>query len=131
IVAFGTGGLPDMVRPGVTGFLAPSRDPDQLAHGIARLAADPELWRRISSTCRQTARAEYAIEVQASNYHRIYRELAARTPAQAGPTPPPLPRSPGPGPPRPPPRQPSPRPLRASRPSDLCASGCSPRATPG
>ena len=76
VVAFDTGGVPDMVRPGVTGFLAPTGSADALRRAaIAALNARGE-WGRLRAECRRVAVEEYAVEVQARRYAELYAELA-------------------------------------------------------
>jgi len=43
VVATRVGGVPELVGDGVTGFLAPPKDPDALAEVLQRLITDPEL----------------------------------------------------------------------------------------
>ena len=45
VVATRVGGLPEMVAPGETGWLAPPRDPAALAAAISQLLADPQTMR--------------------------------------------------------------------------------------
>ncbi len=79
VVAFDAGGIPDMVRPGVTGVLAPAGSADALrAAAIAALNAPGE-WTRLRAECRRVAVEEYAVEVQAKRYAELYAGLAART----------------------------------------------------
>jgi len=47
IVATAVGGVPQVLTDGVDGLVVPPDSPDALADGIARLAADPELRRRL------------------------------------------------------------------------------------
>ena len=42
IIATNTGGLPDIVIDGVTGYLVPVRDPEALAEAILKMVADPQ-----------------------------------------------------------------------------------------
>ena len=77
VVGFDTGGIPDMVRPGVTGELAPVGDAPALAAAIARLLADPAAARRVGQTCRRVAVDEYALHLQASRYLDLYRTLGS------------------------------------------------------
>ena len=56
VVAYGVGGVPDVVRDGVDGFLVEPGDTAALAARLAELAADPELGRphgssRAASAC--------------------------------------------------------------------------------
>ncbi|WP_163439084.1 glycosyltransferase [Fibrobacter succinogenes] len=47
IVASNVGGIPDVVIDGETGILVPEKDPEALANAYKRLAADPELVKRL------------------------------------------------------------------------------------
>jgi glycosyltransferase involved in cell wall biosynthesis len=76
VVGFDTGGIPDMVRPGLTGALAPIGDSVALAAAIARLLAEPAATAKLGEHCRQVALDEYSLHLQASRYLDLYRTLA-------------------------------------------------------
>lgn len=75
VVAFDVGGIPDMVRPGVTGLLAPPEDVRALAAAIETVLKDDELRERMSLECRQIAVNEYSLHVQAARYAAVYEDL--------------------------------------------------------
>jgi len=75
VVGFDTGGIPDMVRPGLTGYLAPVGNSAALASAIARLLDDPASAAAMSVSCRQIAVKEYSLAVQAESYLRFYEGL--------------------------------------------------------
>ncbi len=77
VVGFEVGGIPDMVRPGVTGLLAPPEDAPALGRAIAELLADPAAWAEMSANCRRVAVAEYSLEVQARRYVELYETMLA------------------------------------------------------
>jgi glycosyltransferase involved in cell wall biosynthesis len=81
IVAFSVGGLQDMVRPGVTGFLAPQGDVRSLRAAIESVISDDERRAQMSHECRRTAVEEYRLELQAERYKCLYDEVVV------GPTP--------------------------------------------
>jgi len=72
VVGFDVGGIPDMVRPGVTGVLAPVGDVNALREAIAELLQDPARRAEMSKNCRRIAVEEYALEVQARRYVELY-----------------------------------------------------------
>jgi glycosyltransferase involved in cell wall biosynthesis len=78
VVAFDVGGIPDMVRPGVTGLLVPPEDVRELGSAIAAILDDDELHARISRECRRVAVEQYGLKIQAERYHRLYQELLAK-----------------------------------------------------
>jgi len=55
VVATTVGVIPELVREGETGFLAPPRDPAALAEGVIRLLDAPDLARRMGKAARQDA----------------------------------------------------------------------------
>ncbi len=75
VVGFDVGGIPDMVRPGITGELVPPGEVTQLGSTIARLLDDPTRRRALAASCRQVAVEEYALEVQAQRYAALYAEM--------------------------------------------------------
>lgn len=78
-VAFEVGGIRDIVRPGLTGLLAPAEDVRSLRHGILAILRDDEKRQAMSRESRRVALQEYRSELQAERYHGIYQQLLART----------------------------------------------------
>jgi glycosyltransferase involved in cell wall biosynthesis len=60
VVATDVGGLPDLVQDGVTGLLAPKARPAALAERLDRLAAAPELRRRMGAAGRERIVRDFA-----------------------------------------------------------------------
>ncbi|MCL1470571.1 glycosyltransferase family 4 protein [Argonema antarcticum] len=75
MVSFKIGGVPDLVRPGITGYLAPPEDTEDLRNGIVQLLSDENLRDRMSQQCRAIAIQEYSLELQAHRYIELYRQL--------------------------------------------------------
>jgi glycosyltransferase involved in cell wall biosynthesis len=73
VVSFRVGGVPELVRPGVTGWLAEPEDADGLRDGIAALLSDRPGLHRLRHNCRRIALAEYSLDLQAQRYIDIYR----------------------------------------------------------
>jgi glycosyltransferase involved in cell wall biosynthesis len=73
IVGFEVGGIPDVVRPGVTGLLATPGDVVALGDAVARLLQDPMKRAAMGANCRYTALEEYTLEVQAHRYAALYK----------------------------------------------------------
>jgi glycosyltransferase involved in cell wall biosynthesis len=57
VVTTSAGGLPDLVRDGETGLLAPADDPEALATAVRRVLAEPALAARLSANARRDAEA--------------------------------------------------------------------------
>lgn len=72
VAAFAVGGIPEMVRPGETGFLARPHDPADLARGICELLARGGGMR---AACAAFARETYAPETVARRHLDLYRSL--------------------------------------------------------
>lgn len=70
VVAGDSGGIPDAVRDGETGYLVPPEDPAAFAEAICRLLADPALARRIGSGGRRAVETYF-------NWDRVVRDLRA------------------------------------------------------
>src|SRR5207253_3121387 len=59
VVAGNSGGVPDAVRDGETGFLVPPEDPAAFSDAICRLLADDELARRVGAAGRRAVETYY------------------------------------------------------------------------
>jgi len=75
VVGFNTGGIPDMVKEGVTGLLAPAQNVDALRDAIVSLLEDEERRKKMSVNCRRLAVEEYDSSVQAIRYLELYKEI--------------------------------------------------------
>lgn len=74
MVSFKIGGVPDLVRPGITGYLATPEDAEDFCHGIVQLLEDRNLWTHMSQQCRAIALQEYPLQLQAERYLELYRQ---------------------------------------------------------
>ena len=74
MVSFRIGGVPDLVRPGITGYLAQPENAQDLAVGIEKLLSDRALREQMSQNCREIALREYPLNLQAERYISLYKE---------------------------------------------------------
>ena len=77
VVANRVGGVPDVVRDGVDGFLVEPGDTDAAADRLAQLAADPELRSRMGESGRANVFERYAVSRLVDDVDRLYRALLA------------------------------------------------------
>jgi glycosyltransferase involved in cell wall biosynthesis len=75
VVGFAVGGIPDMVRPGLTGVLAAPGDATDLRRAIIELLSDEEGRKKMAIHCRKIATQEYSLEIQARRYVDLYEEI--------------------------------------------------------
>jgi glycosyltransferase involved in cell wall biosynthesis len=75
VVGFAVGGIPDMVRPGITGLLVPPYDISALRAAILGLVQNEKQRTEMSRNCRQIAVEEYSLELQARRYGQLYKNL--------------------------------------------------------
>jgi len=75
VVGFASGGIVDMVRPEVTGQLAPTRDVAALRDAVRKVLSDPAGRAQMADNCRRIAVAEYSLDVQAAAYRSLYESL--------------------------------------------------------
>lgn len=74
-VSFDGGGSPEVVRDGVTGYLAPFPDTRALAARVTALLRDPELRGRMGAAAREDAIRRFSLAAKADAYEKIYYEL--------------------------------------------------------
>ena len=76
-VSFRVGGVPELVRPGITGYLAEPGDAHDLSNGILQLLEDEALRQALSQRCRAIALKDYPLELQVQRYLELYRHVLA------------------------------------------------------
>ena len=75
MVSFKVGGVPDLVRPGVTGYLAQPEDTQDFCNGIVQLLENKTLREQMSQNCRAIALTEYSLKLQTQRYMDLYRQF--------------------------------------------------------
>ncbi len=78
VVATNVGGVSELVKDGVTGFLVPRRDPKALAEALQRLIDDPELRKRMGEAGRQKALREFTLDRMLRETEQVYAEVLGR-----------------------------------------------------
>ncbi len=75
IVGYATCGIPDIVRPDLTGLLAPPQDVPALRAAIEMLMRGPTQRAELSAQCRRVAVEEYSLMTQARHYIEFYESI--------------------------------------------------------
>ncbi|HEU4525720.1 MAG TPA: glycosyltransferase family 4 protein [Gemmatimonadales bacterium] len=83
VVAGRSGGIPEAVRDGETGFLVDAERPDGVAEAVGRLLDDGELRGRLGAAGRRAVETYYNWDRVAGDLARIGREFARRPLPQA------------------------------------------------
>lgn len=83
LVSFAVGGVPELVRPGITGLLAAPANAQDLAHKIEQLLIDGETRQKMSQDCRKVALQEYDLVQQARRYRELYQQMQNSLSSQA------------------------------------------------
>lgn len=79
VVANQGGGVPEIVRDGVEGFLVTTGNVAEMASAIERILADGQLWERLSKNAKHRARS-FSLEKHISAMARIFDEIRDRYP---------------------------------------------------
>jgi glycosyltransferase involved in cell wall biosynthesis len=77
VLGFQTSGIPEIVRPGVTGMLVPLQDVAALRTTIIKLLGDPDERASMAARCRRVALEEYSPPSQTQHYVDLYRAVLA------------------------------------------------------
>ncbi|MGL4522295.1 MAG: N-acetyl-alpha-D-glucosaminyl L-malate synthase BshA, partial [Bacilli bacterium] len=85
VVPVGTevGGIPEVITHGVTGYVAPLGDIEQLAGYVRKLLQDEHLMKRMQQEGLKRVQNEFALETIVAQYESIY-EKVANLPPQRG-----------------------------------------------
>jgi glycosyltransferase involved in cell wall biosynthesis len=77
VVATHTGGIPEVVLDGQTGFLVAPRDHEAMAAAIVKLLKDPALRERMGAAGLSRARQKFSAERMLDETLRVYQRVAA------------------------------------------------------
>jgi glycosyltransferase involved in cell wall biosynthesis len=77
VLATRVGGPPEIVRDGSEGFLLDPGEPAAWAAAAARIAADPQLARRLGRAGRERALAAFGLDRHAAAITAVYHEIVA------------------------------------------------------
>ena len=75
VVATNVGGNPEVVKDGVTGYLVPQENPNELAKKIIHLLRNPKLAERMGNAGRTLVEKEYSYERMAEETRQLYRDI--------------------------------------------------------
>ena len=75
IVVTETGGMPEIIKDGINGFVVPIRDFEALASRVIQLISNKELHDRLGSTGRQLVEQHYTKKIVTRNTLDVYRKL--------------------------------------------------------
>ena len=76
VVAFDSGGIPEVVRDGVGGLVVPRRDTSALTEALLRMLGDPGLRQRFAESGLAHVRANFDQRGVADEYVALYRAVA-------------------------------------------------------
>ena len=86
VVATDVSGIPELVRHGSTGLLAPSRDPQALAWQMKRLLDNPQLGRELARAAREVLRREFDLWETTRDLHALMGHPSCCAHGMAGDT---------------------------------------------
>jgi len=75
VVAFNTGGIPDMVLHRKTGYLAEAENTDDFSNGIVEMLEDDHLRENCALEGRNVVMNEFSSELLVEKYHQLFSQL--------------------------------------------------------
>lgn len=78
VVAADAGGIPEMVIPGKTGYLVPSRDPGALASAIVEALSSPKHAAKMANAGRKLVEQAFTVDAMAEGNLAVYVETVAK-----------------------------------------------------
>jgi len=87
VVCFETGGLPENVLHGETGFLSPLRDWSMMAQHLYELWENPTLRQQMGKNGRERMARFFSPEMQTAAFDALYQSVCAKDPSNSCPNP--------------------------------------------
>ncbi len=69
---------PKLIEPGAGGLLCPVGEPEAYAAALRRLAADPELVRRMGAHNRRVVEERYTVERMVAGYRALFERVLGK-----------------------------------------------------
>ncbi len=79
VVSFTTGGIPEVVDHGQTGFLSPERDIEELAQNLRVLLLDQDLHSKMSKKAEERVETLFDLSAQNKKLEGVYRTVLMKT----------------------------------------------------
>jgi glycosyltransferase involved in cell wall biosynthesis len=79
-VGSNTGGIPELITHGETGFLEHVGDTERMAEDVLMLLRDDEMYQRFSKACLYRARVYFCNNVITEQYEQIYYRVLGKEP---------------------------------------------------
>jgi glycosyltransferase involved in cell wall biosynthesis len=77
VIATDSGGLPEVVRHGETGYLCEVGDVEGMSQHAIEILSDPAKWESMSELGAEDARARFSLDAIVSQYEHLYRTSLA------------------------------------------------------
>lgn len=74
VIGFDVGGLPDMIRPGISGYLVPPQNINQLAIVIQHALNNAQELIQLGAGARNLATSEFDLHIAAERYQQLYTD---------------------------------------------------------
>ena len=78
VIGSNVGGIPEIIRDGVNGFLVPPRSQEGLAEKILFLLENPDLMEKMGNTNAVEAKEKYDLQVKAKKILQLYNETLSQ-----------------------------------------------------
>lgn len=78
IVATEVGGIPEVLRDGINGYLIPPGNPEAVSEAVVRLLSDLEGARRMGAEGKRMAQEEYSIDAMVEGNLKVYKKVLGR-----------------------------------------------------
>ncbi len=75
VISFAVGGMPDLIKEGITGSMAPCFDSQKLGQAILNLLFDDNKRKQMNRNCRHMIETNFKLQDQANHYLQLFNEL--------------------------------------------------------
>ena len=75
VVAAAVGGVPEVIREGIDGFLRPMGDVDGMAEAAIRILKEPGLRKRMGESARKHSLGDFAEDPVVDQYEALYEQV--------------------------------------------------------